>query len=472
MSDESIATSSQPAKRELIYEMLPKAAAQIGAVGKGSENKQQNYKYRGIDAALSACGPVLARNGISLRVKYYEIKTNRGMVKAQSKGGDAYERLETHVMLMLDLSFFATDGSSITQTVPGEGWDVGGDKATNKAMSAAMKYALYLGLCVAVEGGVLDDSDRDGKEEGGPPRRDKPQKKWPETPPGETDYIKLVQKLLRDAGCKTSEDACCLLAFATEGEYREPKQYKASQADANLVVRALLKLFNREGGLQKALTDAIDAAALNQDTAGAAVDETIQAGALDSKVAPEKTEPTSAEIAKSAADLAAKLASKIENKLMTEATEDGLAEALAFLEQSAKNADITSDVTARLRALHGDRLAKLKQAKVKAAAPAIVPEKSGNSQEAKAAETNQPAAKPAESKPPQQSQVPLAAAVVADIEKSITEATTVESLKEPRERITQAANKASLPFDEIKRLRKMCDERKDVLAGAKKGDLF
>jgi hypothetical protein len=328
-------------------------------------------------------------------------------------------------------------------------------------MSSATKYGLYLGLCVAVEGGVLDDSDRDGKEEGGPPRPERGKKQRPPVAAGETDYIKQVQQWLRDAGCKTLEDACCLLAFATEGQYREPKQYKASQDDARAVSVALFGLAKKEGGLQKALTDAIDAAALNQDTAGAAVDEVIQAGTLDSKVAPEKTEPTSAEIAKAAAELAAKLASKIENKLMTEATEDGLAEALKSLEEAGKNADIPSDVTARLRALHGERLAKIKAAKAKAATPAIVPEKPKP-------ETAKPEAKQTEPKLPQAGQKEIA----ANIERMLTEAPTVEAIKEPREQITAAANNKLLSHDEITRLRKMCDERKDVLAGAKKGGLF
>ena len=51
-------------------------------------------------------------------------------------------------------SFFASDGSSVEAVTIGEAMD-SGDKSSNKAMSAAMKYALLEVFCVPTE----DDND-------------------------------------------------------------------------------------------------------------------------------------------------------------------------------------------------------------------------------------------------------------------------------------------------------------------------
>ena len=46
--------------------------------------------------------------------------------------------------------FYATDGTYITATVIGEGMD-SGDKASNKAMSIAYKYACFQTFCIPTE---------------------------------------------------------------------------------------------------------------------------------------------------------------------------------------------------------------------------------------------------------------------------------------------------------------------------------
>jgi hypothetical protein len=54
-------------------------------------------------------------------------------------------------MLRVKHTFFAPDGSNVCATTVGEAMDAG-DKASNKAMSAAMKYALIQVLCIPTEG--------------------------------------------------------------------------------------------------------------------------------------------------------------------------------------------------------------------------------------------------------------------------------------------------------------------------------
>lgn len=64
----------------------------------------------------------------------------------------------------MDVQFFAPDGSSICHTACGEGLDFGGDKATNKAMSAAYKYAMFLGLAIPVDASAVEDGDSESVE--------------------------------------------------------------------------------------------------------------------------------------------------------------------------------------------------------------------------------------------------------------------------------------------------------------------
>ena len=68
-------------------------------------------------------------------------------------------------MLSLRVEFFAPDGSSVIAETVGEGLDMS-DKASNKAMSAAYKYALFQVFCIPTA--EAKDSERDSIERGAP----------------------------------------------------------------------------------------------------------------------------------------------------------------------------------------------------------------------------------------------------------------------------------------------------------------
>ena len=50
------------AKKMNIYEAISRCMEEIGAVGKDAVNKQQGFKYRGIDAVMNAINPALTKN--------------------------------------------------------------------------------------------------------------------------------------------------------------------------------------------------------------------------------------------------------------------------------------------------------------------------------------------------------------------------------------------------------------------------
>jgi hypothetical protein len=116
-----------------IFGLLAKAMAAVGVVGKERRNPQQGYAFRGIDDVCAAVQPVFAELGIVVVPQVVE--REREEFKT-AKGATMFS-----VRLLVDHHFYAPDGSSVTVRTLGEGMD-SGDKATNKAMSAALKYAL------------------------------------------------------------------------------------------------------------------------------------------------------------------------------------------------------------------------------------------------------------------------------------------------------------------------------------------
>ena len=130
---------AESARKMNIYEAISRCMEEIGAVGKDSVNKQQGFKYRGIDAVMNAINPALVKNHVFivpevLEQQRQERTTNKGAVLIYS-------------ICRIKYTFYAEDGSSIESTLVGEALDTG-DKATNKAMAIAYKYACFQVFCI------------------------------------------------------------------------------------------------------------------------------------------------------------------------------------------------------------------------------------------------------------------------------------------------------------------------------------
>lgn len=125
-----------------IYQSISKCMEEIGAVGKNDVNKQQGFKYRGIDAVMNAINPALVKNHVFVVPEVLEHKREE---RKTAKGG-----LLIYSICKIKFTFYAEDGSSITAVTIGEGMD-SGDKATNKAMAIAFKYACFQVFCIPTE---------------------------------------------------------------------------------------------------------------------------------------------------------------------------------------------------------------------------------------------------------------------------------------------------------------------------------
>jgi len=131
---------------DAIYKAIPAIMAEIEAIGKNRNNAAQGYKFRGIDDVYNEIHPLLCKYKV---FTVPEILEEKDETVTTPKGNILYYRL-----LKIQYTFFAEDGSSVKAVVRGEGMD-SGDKASNKAMAVAHKYALTQIFAIPTE----DDKD-------------------------------------------------------------------------------------------------------------------------------------------------------------------------------------------------------------------------------------------------------------------------------------------------------------------------
>lgn len=130
------------AEKKNIFETINAVMEEIGAVGKNSRNEKQKYMYRGVDDVMNALNPAFTKHKLFMVPEVVSQKREERQT--------ANEKNLIHSVLSVKYTFYAEDGSSIYTIVPGEGMD-SGDKASNKAMSAAFKYACFQVFCIATE---------------------------------------------------------------------------------------------------------------------------------------------------------------------------------------------------------------------------------------------------------------------------------------------------------------------------------
>ena len=142
-----------PANTPKVYGAIAKVMAEIGRTGisKTRDNQQQGYKFRGIDDVYNAMSGLLANAGLCVLPRVLKREVTE---RATQKGGVLF-------YVCLDMEFdivAAEDGSKHTIAVAGEAMD-SADKATNKAMSAAYKYACMQVFCIPTEGNPDADAE-------------------------------------------------------------------------------------------------------------------------------------------------------------------------------------------------------------------------------------------------------------------------------------------------------------------------
>lgn len=141
-----------------VYKAITAVQGDLAKTGisKDGVNTAQNYKFRGIDQVYGALAPLLAKHGLCVIPRVID-RTMHERVTIKEYNGQKKESVLFYVTVHAEFDFVsAKDGSKHTAATYGEAMD-SGDKATNKAMSAAYKYAAFMTFAIPTEG----DNDAD-----------------------------------------------------------------------------------------------------------------------------------------------------------------------------------------------------------------------------------------------------------------------------------------------------------------------
>lgn len=185
----SASTNSESKTKRSVYQMIAAVAAELAQEGiaKNQRNTQgSGYNFRGIDDVYNALGSTLARNGLVILPRCI----TREVVERTSAANKAL----FYVTVEVEFDFVSSDdGSTHTVRMFGEAMD-SGDKATNKAMSAAYKYAAFQTFCIPTAG----DNDADAHTHEVKP------KAAPPVDPLTKEQIAEIEALAKEVGADTT----------------------------------------------------------------------------------------------------------------------------------------------------------------------------------------------------------------------------------------------------------------------------
>jgi hypothetical protein len=133
-----------------IYKALAEVNKGTKAIAKDRRNEQQGFKYRGIDEVMNELHSLFAANEIIILQTVNSVEVTE---RTNQRGTVLF-----YVRINVTYHFTHSNGSHADITVFGEAMD-SGDKATTKAMSIALKYALLQMFLIPTE----EDKDPDAQ---------------------------------------------------------------------------------------------------------------------------------------------------------------------------------------------------------------------------------------------------------------------------------------------------------------------
>lgn len=127
-----------------VYKAINAVQIALAKSGIAKDRQAQTYKFRGIDDVYNAISPLLGEHGLCILPRMIR----RDCQERQTAKGSAI----FYVIVEAEFDFVsAEDGSVHVVRTFGEAMDMS-DKATNKAMSAAYKYAAMQAFAIPTEG--------------------------------------------------------------------------------------------------------------------------------------------------------------------------------------------------------------------------------------------------------------------------------------------------------------------------------
>ena len=144
MKAEVQSTHVSPGK---IFKVIPAILKDVEAIAKTKRNEAQKFLYRSVDDVYNSIHPLLAKHGMFITTS---VESENRTEHATPRGTTLF-----YTRVSCRFKFFADDGSHVESVLVGEAMD-SGDKATNKAMSVAYKYAMFQLLCIPTEDTTAD----------------------------------------------------------------------------------------------------------------------------------------------------------------------------------------------------------------------------------------------------------------------------------------------------------------------------
>ncbi len=144
----------------------------VTGITKDRRNTQQSYDFRGIDDVYNVLCPLLAEHGLCI--------IPRVLTRACEERLSAQNKPIFYVVVKAEFDFISVDDNSkVTIEMFGEAMD-SADKATNKAMSAAYKYACLQAFSIPTKGdNDADQTTHDTKPKNNNKDTEKPANKVP-----------------------------------------------------------------------------------------------------------------------------------------------------------------------------------------------------------------------------------------------------------------------------------------------------
>ena len=135
----------QQAKPSNLYQKLASITGEIGSIAKGGKNREQGYEFIEYAAVAGALRTLFAKFNIICLPSMGEREETEITTKSGAKG--------FHVLIHFTFTFVNGDDPSEREVINwvGEATDYG-DKATNKAATAALKYCLMRTFNVSEKG--------------------------------------------------------------------------------------------------------------------------------------------------------------------------------------------------------------------------------------------------------------------------------------------------------------------------------
>jgi hypothetical protein len=122
-----------------VHEALKAVMGQVQKISKDDRNKDQGYRFRGIDAVINEVGPALREHGVLVIPEGDEITSEHYDTR---KGA----RMRS-VTLRVRWKIYGPEGDFIESATYGEAADAG-DKAVSKAHAVAWRTVLLQALCI------------------------------------------------------------------------------------------------------------------------------------------------------------------------------------------------------------------------------------------------------------------------------------------------------------------------------------